>query len=379
VTALRAVLPVFVATRLGVLIAGYFAVAAFGYAAGEPRLRMYADEWRNLPFRYDVGWYFSIAENGYGWTPTEGQHSIVFFPAFPLAVRALTFLLGDRLMIAGMLVALAAGLVAFIYVFRLGREMLSEAQASAATAFLAAYPFAVFYSVPYSEPLFLAATAGAWFHVRRQQWLAGGAWALVAALTRPNGVLISLPIALEVAATLRRQRADGTRLTFTALAARALVAAMPAAGLVLYSAYIYSLTGHPLQWLMGQSGWGRQFMPPSTFVSDWARTPMHFGSSVGAEAMADFLAATFALAMLSLTIPVYRRFGLAYASLVPALLLPPVLSGFLSLGRMTCVVFPVFLWLGAVVPERHRSAWLAAFAMGQALVAAMFFTWRPVF
>jgi len=378
-TALRAVLPVYAASRLGVLLAGYFAVAAFGYPPGEPRVRMYEEEWRNLPFRYDVGWYFAIAENGYGFSPDNSQQSIVFFPAFPLAVRTLTLMLGGSLMVAGMLVTLAAGLVAFVYLFRLAREMLTDSQASAATAFLAAYPFAIFFSVPYSESLFLAASLGAWFHVRRGQWLAGGAWGLVAGLTRPHGVFLSVPIALEIFATLRRERTQGVRHTPGAILSRGLVAATPAVGLLLYSAYVYHLTGNPLQWLISQSGWGRQFVPPSQFLAEWIRIPLFFTSSVWAEAMADFVAATFAIVMLVMVVPIYRRFGLACASFIPVLLVPPLLGGFLSLGRMTSVVFPVFLWLGAVVPERQRPTWLSVSAVGQALAAAMFFTWRPLF
>ena len=340
---------------------------------------MYVEEWRNLPFRYDVGWYFAIAENGYGWSHDSGQQSIVFFPAFPLAVRGLATVLGDRFMTAGMLATLAAGLAAFIYLFRLAREMLTDAQASAATAFLAAYPFAIFFSVPYTEALFLAASLGAWFHVRRKQWLAGSAWGLVAGLTRPNGVMLSLPIAIEMFSTLRRERANGVQHTPATIISRLLVAATPAVGLLLYSAYVYRLTGNPLQWLISQSGWGRQFMPPTRFLSEWIRTPLFFVSPVGAEAMSDFIAATFAIVMLVMVVPIYRRFGLACASFIPALLLPALLSGFISLGRMTSVVFPVFLWLGAVVPERQRAVWLSVLAIGEAAAAAMFFTWRPLF
>lgn len=378
-TALRAILPVFTASRLGVLLAGYFAIAAFGYSPGEPRVRMYEEEWRNLPFRYDVGWYFSIAEHGYGFSPSDQQQPIVFFPAFPLAVRAVAFILGDRLMLAGMLVTLVAGLVAFSYLFRLGRELLPDGQAYAATAFLAAYPFAIFFSVPYSESLFLAASLGAWFHARRGQWLASGVWGFVVGLTRPNGLLIGLPIALEILLRVRQERADGVRHTPGVLVSRGLVAVTPAVGVLLYSAFIYRLTGNPLQWMMSQDGWGRQFMPPTQFLSEWIQTPLFFSSDVGAAAMTDFVAATFALVMLALSVPIYRRFGLVCASFVPMMLLPAMLSGFLSLGRMTSVVFPVFLWLGAVIPEEQRATWLSVSAMGQALAAAMFFTWRPLF
>src|SRR3954470_20158920 len=87
-SAVRAVLPIFLVSRLGVLVAGYFAVVAFGYPMGEPRVRMFTSEFWNLPFRYDVGWYYAIATSGYHWDgPNAGQQSIVFFPALPWVVR----------------------------------------------------------------------------------------------------------------------------------------------------------------------------------------------------------------------------------------------------------------------------------------------------
>jgi hypothetical protein len=78
--------------------------------------------------------------------------------------------------------------------------------------------------------------------------------------------------------------------------------------------------------------------------------------------------------------PVYRRFGLAFAIFIPITILPPMSAGgLLSMGRVTSILFPVFLWMGAVVPPRHRTAWIAAFAMLQGFVAVMFFTWRPLY
>jgi hypothetical protein len=43
------------------------------------------------------------------------------------------------------------------------------------------------------------------------------------------------------------------------------------------------------------------------------------------------------------------------------------------------VLFPAFIWLAAVVPPKHRPAWLASFAAFQALNAAMFYTWRQLY
>ena len=78
--------------------------------------------------------------------------------------------------------------------------------------------------------------------------------------------------------------------------------------------------------------------------------------------------------------PVWRRFGSAPAALLVVNLVPSLASGgWLSVGRATSVLFPVFLWLADVVPPRHRTAWLVAFAGLQAFAAVLFFTWRPLF
>ena len=62
--------------------------------------------------------------------------------------------------------------------------------------------------------------------------------------------------------------------------------------------------------------------------------------------------------------PVYRRFGLPYAVMLLVNVLPPLAAGgLLSMGRVTSVLFPAFLWLGAAVPARHRTAWIAVFAV----------------
>ena len=92
--------------------------------------------------------------------------------------------------------------------------------------------------------------------------------------------------------------------------------------------------------------------------------------------MVNAVAVLFALAAI---VPVYRRFGLPYAAIVVLNVVPPVMmGGMLSMGRITSVLFPLFLWLAAVVPPHHRAVWLMAFAMLQALGAITFFTWRPL-
>ena len=78
--------------------------------------------------------------------------------------------------------------------------------------------------------------------------------------------------------------------------------------------------------------------------------------------------------------PVARRLGLAYAVFIVINMVPPLaVGGLLSAGRLSSVLFPAFIWLGGTVPPRHRAGWLVTFASIQALNAALFYTWRPLY
>jgi len=58
--ALRAVLPLWLTSRLVVLAVGFLAVAAVGFPMAKAPFRVYHNELLNLPARLDTGWYFSI-------------------------------------------------------------------------------------------------------------------------------------------------------------------------------------------------------------------------------------------------------------------------------------------------------------------------------
>ena len=74
------------------------------------------------------------------------------------------------------------------------------------------------------------------------------------------------------------------------------------------------------------------------------------------------------------------RFGPAYGLFLLLMIVPPLLrGGFLSLGRLTSTLFPLFLYLGWQVRAAPRAALITAFAGLQALLAVLFFTWRPFF
>jgi hypothetical protein len=94
----------------------------------------------------------------------------------------------------------------------------------------------------------------------------------------------------------------------------------------------------------------------------------------------DVLNMLAALLALAAVWPVAMRVGIAYAAVIVVVMLPPIANGgWMSVGRFSSVLFPVFMWLAAAIPERQRNAWTVGFTAVQALNAALFYTWRPLF
>jgi hypothetical protein len=380
---LRAVIAPFVASRAAVLLVGALAVATIGYPPDRERPRLADNAFLNLMAKWDAEWYLDIAREGYQWDGNlRHQMRLAFLPAFPIASRLAGWVVGS-VPLGAAVVVFAAFLGGLVYLFRLARDEIGEPDARAAVLFLAFSPFAVFYSGMYTESLFLVGAVAAFYHFRRSEWVKASLWGLLVGLTRPNGSLLSGALAvavLEQSARARRSGESGAG-GWSRLRASALAASMPLVGTGIYSLYVYALTGDPFTWLRLHAYWGRG----DVSVADLAT--VHFGwiRQMGVMGYAralpvDFVNTCATIAALAAVWPVSRRLGPAYGALIALNLVAALLSGTtLSLGRLTSTLFPLFLWLGTVVPARHRVSWVAGFATLQGLIATLFFTWRRFF
>lgn len=363
-------------TRFVMLFVGYLAVFMFGYANGRAPLRHFSNELLNLPVRWDAGWYLQIVTEGYRYTPGDPaiQQNIVFFPAYPMVVRIVGRLFGGDMVgyvVAGMLVSLAAFFGALVYLYAFARDRYGDDVAAASIWLLAAYPFAIFFGAIYTESLFLLGTMGAIHHFSRQQFGRAAAWGLLVGLTRVNGSLLVLPLALlALAPAMRRSRLN-------ALAA----AAAPCLGLLIYALFIWRLTGNPIAFATSHVAWGREYQGLGALVARQYSVLAHAGLEgyVGLPGY-NVLNAIGALFAVAVVWPVTRRLGVAYGLFIVINVLPALVSGgLLSAGRFSSVLFPAFVWLASALPSGYRAACIASFAAMQAFGAALFYTWRPLF
>jgi len=379
----RTLLPIHFATRFGVLVVGFAAVILIGFPPeAKSRWHIYQNDLLDLPARWDTGWYLMVANEGYLYSAdatADSQQNIAFFPAYPMAMRYLSPLFGRHTLWTGVLISLVAFYLALVYLLRLARsELGNEDQAVTAVTLLAAYPFAVFFSAAYTEGLFLLTLLGAVYHFRRDELWRSAVWGFLCGLTRPPGCFLSVVLGLMA---LRSAFAQGATADRAQIARRLLAASAPGLGMLTFSAFIYRLTDHPFQWTMQNAAWGRVYKGLDEIVTDRVMFIVNNGFYAYLSTQTiDLFYSLAVILCLAAVWPVYRRFGLPYAAFIVLNVLPPMSAGgMLSMGRVTSVLFPVFLWMGAAVPPRHRMAWITVFALLQGFVAVMFFTWRPLY
>ena len=399
----RTVLPIHLVSRFGVLAVAFLAVLLIGFPPeASSRWRIYSNELLDLPARWDTGWYLGIATEGYKFDARLGagnQQNIAFFPAFPMSMRYLSVVLGRQPLWTGVGISVVSFFMALTYFLRFARSLLKdEEKAVTAVTLLAAYPFAVFFSAAYTEGLFLLAMLGAVYHFHQNQLKRAAFWGFVCGLTRPNGALLSIVLAIMAVAPIfpnaQSPRVGGPMWDaikrrpivppppgWRAIVLRVLAAGAPGYGMLAFSAFIYRLTGNPFMWTMQNVAWGRVYRGLDSIVSDRVAFIAYNGVySYASTQTIDLFYSLAVLLAVAAVWPVYRQFGLALAILIPITILPPMAAGgMLSMGRVTSILFPVFLWMGSAVPARHRTAWIVLFAMLQGFVAVMFFTWRPLY
>ena len=399
--ATQTVWPIVVVTRLAVLLVGYLAVASVGYAPGAPPIRVSDNEAANLPLRWDTGWYLNIALEGYQWSADiDGQQNVAFFPAYPLLTRGVATLIGaqsisrgrldrpprpavrrlqQRFVAAAMLITFVSFGWGMVFLYRLAREHLDPEATRASLLLLATYPFAVFFSAAYTESLMLLGVVAAFYHFRHEKWVAAAAWGLLAGMTRPNGFLLAGPLAvIGLRQHLARRRSATARdvIMRHGLVAVA-VAAMPLIGTLMYSGFIYWLTGDPLAWREAHTAWGRSYTGfPTLMVPLESITERGFVEYTTAQPV-EALNAVGAILACAVIWPITRRLGPEYGLFMILNVGPPLIfGGFLSMGRVTSLLFPMFMYLALVLADRQRQALAIGFAVVQGLAAVLFFTWH---
>ncbi len=331
--------------------------------------------------RYDSGWYIPIARLGYDYVP-GGRSNIAYFPVYPLLVRYVGRLFGPQpsdFFLGGIVVSWTMFIGAMVVLYKLARLDLDAERAERAVLLAAIFPFAFFFGVVYTESTFLFFVVSAFYAFRTRRWLLGGVAGGLATATRVNGILILPALAWIGWRHLQSERFERQQVVRVLLAL-----ALVASGIGAYSAYIYWLTGNPLEWAATIQRWGYHpggapWTEPLRLLARLATHPYEYLSG---DRMAPYdLLNGGAGILFALAVPfIWWRLGAAYGLFVLASLWLPLSSGvFEGIGRYCSVLFPAFIWLAGWPSRRAATAVLVAFAMFYPLCLALFTNLHPIF
>lgn len=200
------------------------------------------------PFGYaDVSWYIDIATNGYTEKPFSEYEKAnwAFFPLWPLLLRVSNALFNDMIL-PGMAMSIGFFTLGVAGLYQLLRLDFNVETAKATTLLLAAFPAAYFTLRPGPESLFIALSVGCFLAARYTQWFLAGTLAMLATLTRLQGILLIIPLVFMY---YRQYRASGEHRPGI------LSLALPPLALLGLMWHIYTLSGHPFGLFAIQRSW----------------------------------------------------------------------------------------------------------------------------
>lgn len=301
----------------------------------------------------DSVYLLGIAAEGYH---AEPVHLVfrdwAFFPLYPLVTRVFSIVTLGNIAVAGVLIANLAFVAALGVLYRLSMIHLDHDRAVRGLAFVALAPGAVAFAMAYSDSLFLLLAAGAFLAAEQRRWWLMALLYGLATLTRLQGVLLGIPLAILIVESNGGWRSMAGWRTRRFLWLSAGPAAFGA-----FAAYLGATFGDPLGMFTAQKAWSQIGQEPTGPL-----TPV-------LDRLDPIVLLLVGVLCLYLFLFVFRRADkppAAYTALALVTVATALATGRLqSIGRYVAVAWP-FSWTLA----NRRAAWFEV--VGLAAFAALF-------
>jgi Mannosyltransferase (PIG-V) len=301
-------------------------------------------------YRFDAIWYTDIATHGYSTQLNALHHgNYVFFPLLPLLTFIFSKLWFLPIFITGQVLSNLFFLGSLMLFYQYIKQRLQDERAARFGVILMALsPFNIYFASFYTESLFLLLSLATMFTAYQRRWWLAGLLATLLTLTRPNGIMIILPLFFMMLT-------DPTKPGFAAKKFLPLV--LPLLSLGAYMLYLHEQIGDALAFIHGQASWGRLTInaPVSSLLNGTFQITYVYNMII------------FVLSIMLIYSLLKRKF-LNEALYFFAALLPAMLScSLLSMARFSACLFTFYFAL-TVIAERKLYPWISFF-----LIEALYF------
>ncbi len=291
------------------------------------------------PFaQLDARAYLDIAKNGYN-AEFNGTTNYGWYPLYPLLIKTFSFI-GYEL--AAFLIANVFSFTAILLLYVLVKGEFNEKIAKKSIFYALFFPAAFFLTVMYTESLFLTLVLAMFLFARESKWHYTGILGFFAALARPQGIIMLVPMAYMYWRKEKKISAAAFALLLIPLGTMSLMV------------YHYSITGDPLIQFSTQSAYQRGL----SLLGPFNALMLTIREITTEPALLDVLVGVFNISIALLLT------GLLYLSrnkikpeyiiyFVLSLAVPLFSSSLASISRFGLVMFPTFMTL-AVLSEKKE-------------------------
>lgn len=330
---------------------------------------------------WDSGWYRSyvcVLKDGTFFqsiNPENGQAVWGFFPAYPLVVKALWQLVGCKpdLYLVGSIFSsvcfMLAEYVGYLYI-RMIRD--DDKYAQLYIALMSFGPYTFYFSIMYTEAMFLLLLISFLYFMRKEQYILMGMCGAVLSATRSAGVMIAwvlmIHCILEYTREHRKFEVGGFLIENIKKKGMVLGVLMIPIGLFSYMYYLYKGLGDPIAFVHVEAAWDRAF----------GKTIVHFEQAFlsGGYGRYMFAIALGVAALIIYELVRYKRYEeVAYPVIVTLMSLPTSTQGY---PRYMVGSFFIVLFVCDVILDLKKPFRIAAGVMAAAYSLLLFVMWMDV-
>jgi Gpi18-like mannosyltransferase len=305
--------------------------------------------------RNDSYWYAMIAENGHQRiTPdqlgdcnesTLNQSYYEFLPLYPFTLRAIMEATGLDFLTVAFLFSFFVSILTFYLFFLFAWQYTQNKEvAFLSTMVLILFPFHYYFSMYYSESLYLALLLGSFLSIKNSRFLLLAILLPLLVLVRPNGVFMLIPLfiyffeihyALNINVMFDKPITRLVQITKKPLKEYLPLLAFISGPLALicYGVYLYYMTGDFFAYITARRGW--------CLYSTFPWEPILKMSNWG-----DYFRFVYLSVFLLLSVILIKKIPLSFQALIWINIFLPLTSNLITLPRFISSIFIFSLIFG---------------------------------
>ncbi len=293
-----------------------------------------------LLIRWDSEHFLKIVASGYD------KIEITFFPLYPLLVKIIGLLLSDSYILAGFLISWSCLILSLFYLYKL-LILDNTLEITKRTLLLFLFsPFAIFFSIIYTESLFIFLSIAFFYYLKRDKWLIASIFGGFAMVTRNVGIFLLVIYIIKYFRVYRFK-----------LNKKLLFLLIMVSGLAVFCWYGFYKFNDWLAFISASKYWSQW----RTFIWPWQHRDIYnfFTINFGFFKLYDsfgIIIIEFGSFLLSLIAGIYFviKKNLLYGiyCLLNTLLFS-FFSSFYGVNRFIIVIFPIYLFF-AKITEKHK-------------------------